>query len=1020
MSKKIASIILFIIISQGAFTQESRDYLSDDELYTHAMSLFDHQLYPSAYEVFYQLLTEESVQIIPNEQRINTELYQALSATFSGKDNGIALVNQFINKYPEHPNTSLAHLELGKYYFNNKQFTNASLELQKINPDALTDEQLIDYHMSLGYTQFIQKKFSEAERHLNAVAMHQSEYKNQAIYYLGLSQYFQKKYDLAKQNLKRVEQDPKYQSEIPSYYARILFEEGNYGEIISYLEPRMSSSLQQNVELNQILGQSYFNLEQYEQALPYLERYSKARNSQSPEALYQLAYTQYKLSKYSDAIKNFEQLNILDNELGQYSLYALGESYIKVRDNEKALRAFSRASKLNYNATIQETSRFIEAKLSYELGRNNDAIQLMQQFRTDYPRSKYKQEADELLVELFLTSTNYKEALNLLQSMRNRSQQMNEAYQKVAYYRAVELYNSGDMVSAKPLFDLVIEQSIDPRYTALANYWLGEMAYEYSRYPIALDYMQKFLSSSVQKPEQYIAQANYTVGYSLYNQDQFTQSIAYFSKVPNQQPGFGTDASLRLADAYFMEKNYSQATQAYKAAFTGSPNQQEYASYQIAILKGLQGQNQDKLSDLKSIYTTKPNSAYADDALFQEGRVYSNQEQYAQAKSSFRRLIQNYPNSELVKQSYNEMGLIDFNQSNYEEALQSYEYVVENYPNTDEASSAIQSIKEIYIQQGRADSFIKYANKVGGIKISDTEEEQILYLAAETPFKNGDCATASSGFSKYLNKFPNGFYSANAHFYRGECLSQTGKTKEAILEFEQVVNAPENKFQERSLIRIARYFFLSGQYDDAITAYLSLQKLSGNSSIYEDEVLIGLMQSYNKTNNRKEAVPYANKVLQLSEIEAPIQAEAKFIQGWHEVNQSSYEAGQQLLTASLPSLVNPYGAEARYLLAKIFYEQNQYNQSIEAAYRVSEESPSEDDWVAKSFLLIGLNYKELGELFQAKATFQSVLENYSGTDQSIMNMAKQYVREIEELEESKSTISTPSDTENNQLQLKEE
>jgi len=995
--------------------QESRDYFSPLEKYKYAQNLYDKQLYPAAYDVFTEIIDEEqeNLSLFPSEEMINAKLYRALSATLSDQQIGIPLVVQFMDDYPAHPNRSVAHLELGKYYANNRQFNQALEQFEQVNTSALTENQLLDFNMNAGYTYFIRKRFRQAESFLQAAANIPSPTQDDAIYYLGLSQYFQEDYDKALRNLQRVENHPEYGSEIPFYFARILFEQKKYEEVLAYKDRS------DEPEFLQIVGQSYFNLERYQEALPYLESYSKNAKNQSPEALYQLAYTQYQLGQYQKAIKNFEQLNIVNNELGQYALYALAESYLEVRDKEKALQAFSRASKMRFNTEIQEEASFATAKLSYELGRNNDATQLMQQFIESYPRSTYRREADEYLVDLFLTSTNYQDALNILERMDNRSAKMNEAYQKVAYLRAVERYQAGDYGESKILLDKVITNNQDARYTALANYWLGEMAYEYGRYPLALNYLKKFKSSPIQKPEQYISQANYSMGYAHYKQKQYQQAVSQFSSVSGNSP-FSTDATLRLADSHFVLKNYAAAATAYRAVSRGSSSEQDYARFQTAILQGLQGNRTAKSTQLQQLYTTSPNSAYADDALFEHGRMALTQENYNQAESRFTQLLQKYPNSEKVKEAYNQLGLLNFNQANYNEALKYYDRVVRNYANSDEAASALQAIQEIYIQQGNPDGYFAYLKTVDGVSVSSGEQERITYVAAETQFKNGNCDAAITGFTNYLQTYARGFYAVNAHFYRGECLNQSGNQEAAVSDFESVIGFPSNKFTERSLIRVARYQFRAGNYDQAVTAFKRIESTTGSTnSIYTEEVNIGLMQAYNRLEQRNNAYQYAEKVLRQTQVDASISNEAEFLQAMKQFETGDGSSAYNALDRVAAKMRDQWGAEARYSMALILYRQMQYERSTDAAYRVADETPAEDDWVARAFILVARNYQGQDEIFQAKATVESVIENYSGTDQSIIREANNLLEELKRIEAQNSNL-LPQNSPTNELKLKED
>lgn len=1013
---------LFFVVANYAQAQETRDYLSNHEQYVEAVQLYKVSNYPAAYHLFGNFLDlkKQQISVFPNEKQINARLYQSLAAIYSGKQNGITMVEDFLNDYPNHPNTSEAQLQVASYLFKNRNFNSALTQLQKIDQTTLSKEQLDLYNVSIGYTYFIKKKFRKAESHLSKVAKGNSIHKPEAKYYLALSHFFQKEYKKALKGFNELMVYKRYSSDVPLFKAQILFNQGKYQEVIDYVEPLLNDkAIQGSAEINQVLGQSYYNLQQYQKALPFLEEYSKRAKGQSPEAQYQLATTQYQLRDYQKAVKSFEKLNIVDDEIGQHALYAMADTHLKLGLKEKAKNGFSRAGKMEYNSVIQEIALFNEAKLSYELGRNSEALSLTKQFIDDYPNSKFKTEADEILVDLFLTSNNYKDAYSILKSIKSRSSKLKEAYQKVAYFRAVEFYNNDDYKQAKPLFDEVISHPIDARYVALANYWLGEMAYEVNRYQLSLDYLKKFINASIQKPQQYIDQANYTVGYAYYKQKNYKNALSHFQKVQGQSQ-FYLDAKLRLADSQFALRKLTSAKQNYELVAKSNQIESDYANYQVAILKGLNGQTAEKVSMLRSIFTNNTKSAYADDALFEYGRVFVTQENYPSAKQSFLTLLKEYPKSGQIANTYSQLGLIEYNQKNYTTAIDYYDKVVKDYPNTEEASVALSTIQEIYIEMGQPDAYFAYLKNVKGVSIDDREQEKIIYQAAESQFKNADCEKATKGFTNYLSKYPSGVYAANAHFYSGECFNQTGQADEAIQQYKLVTQLQTNKFTERSLIRVARYYYRNKQWQNSADTFSKLLTLQNNAeSIYKDEVNIGLMQCYNQLRLWNKALPFAEYVLTKQRLNTLLFAEATFVLGVNQYLESDYLNARSSFNQVVSKSTNTFGAESRYLLAKMLYNEALYKKSIEAAYKVSDETPSEDDFVAKSFILIADNYVKLNELFQAKATLDSVLENYTGGDSSILVEAKRKRDEIENQQKSKSNILNQSGELNNQLQLQD-
>ncbi|NJO01847.1 MAG: tetratricopeptide repeat protein [Bacteroidia bacterium] len=68
------------------------------------------------------------------------------------------------------------------------------------------------------------------------------------------------------------------------------------------------------------------------------------------------------------------------------------------------------------------------------------------------------------------------------------------------------------------------------------------------------------------------------------------------------------------------------------------------------------------------------------------------------------------------------------------------------------------------------------------------------------------------------------------------------------------------------------------------------------------------------------------------------------------------------------------GAEAQYLLAEIYYRQKKHQQSLETLFDLNKRYTNYEKWRGRSFLLIADNYIAMDEIFQARATLQSLID----------------------------------------------
>jgi tetratricopeptide (TPR) repeat protein len=70
-----------------------------------------------------------------------------------------------------------------------------------------------------------------------------------------------------------------------------------------------------------------------------------------------------------------------------------------------------------------------------------------------------------------------------------------------------------------------------------------------------------------------------------------------------------------------------------------------------------------------------------------------------------------------------------------------------------------------------------------------------------------------------------------------------------------------------------------------------------------------------------------------------------------------------------------WGAEARYEIANCQFSLGNYKLAEKAALVTIKETGSYDEWVTKSYILLGDNFIQQKDYFNAKATYESVAKN---------------------------------------------
>jgi len=975
--RKLLIVFLILFTYAQALAQETKYYSDPEKKFLDAKELFSKEKYGAARDLFQSIVKESgsySMNVLDASQ-----YYLALCAFELFHADAEPLLRYYIQFYPLSVYTKHAYFVLGNYYFRTKLYKYASDAYDKTDVLQLTNEEITEYYFRNGYSKLIKKDYNAASKNFKEVLDVESKYQTAANFYYAHLAYANNNLNTALSSFQKLSDSETFGPLIPYYIVQIYFELGKYDSLVKYAEPKLKvSGVHNKTEIMRIVAESYFRLKNYDLALERFDEYQKAVPVLSRDDKYALGFLYYRKQKYDEAVALLEQVVGVDDKLSQYAYYHLADSYLKQGKKQNARNAFQSASIFSFDDNIKENALFSYAKISYELGFHSVAVSSMRDFQSFYPNSTLKHEASEVIANAYLSTRNYKEALETLEEIKDKSPTAKKAYQKVAYYRAVELYNDGNKDKSIGLFERAIINDVDQDIRAQAIYWKAEVLYAQEKFDAALKQFRIFLFNPGSVRLSYFNRANYCIAYCHFKLEDYAEAQTWFRKYVKTKDQTETskynDALIRIGDAQFILKNYDQAFDFYQQAVAAKASGSDYCIFQNGIINGIQKKLQDKIQAMNKIITQYPSSAYLDDAIFEKGNTLLVLGKENDAQKEFLRIINEHPNSSYHKKALLKMALAYYNSDDNSNALKYYKQVVEKYPGTSEAMEALTGIKNIYIEQGNPQAYFDYAQNIPNANVSMGAQDSITYEAAEQSYLSQN-ANAASDLQNYINKFPNGIFILNAMFYKAELDFSNKNYTQALSGYEAIASKSKNLFTERSLLKAAYIHVLNNNCQAAIGHYLKLE-LAADYFENLQSAQQGLMLCYYNTNNCEQSRVYANKLINNGKTPKELINEAQLYTGRCALKTSDWMNADKAFK-TLAKLNSVIGAEAMYQIAYIQYELKNYKESQKKAYELINQLPSYDYWIAKAFILLADNYVALKDNFQAKHTLQSVIDNYN-------------------------------------------
>ena len=990
----------FFIIAAAASAQKSDIYTHESKDFNKAVSLFRGQQYASAQLIFNKVAETAATE----ELKSDCAYYAANCAIRTNQSNADELMEKFVSDYPTSVKQNQAYIEVAHYHFNQGNYPQALQWFDKVDERSLSRKDQDQFNFQKGYSFFNAKNKKEATTYLNKV-VNSAEYGSQAKYYLGFMAYEGDDYTQATKYFDEVSGEEKYKEKLSYYQADMNFKLGNFQKAIDLGQKAMSkSNPSEKSELNKIIGESYFNLKKYDTAIPFLVAYKGKKGKWSNTDYYQLGYAYYKQKDYENAISQFNKIIGGKDSVAQNAYYHLGESYLNTNKKQQALNAFKNASEMDYDLAIQEDANLNYAKLSYEIGNSYQSVpSILQGFLNKYPNNTSKSEIEKLVIDSYISSKNYKEALVLLE--KSKSPENKVAYQKVLFYRGLELYTDGKYDDALKMFAKATTEQKDPVFSTRAIFWKGETEYILNDYREALLSYKQFAGSAQASKTPEYKNYNYNIAYSYFKLKEYDQAGNYFQTQIEKAPADKVrlnDSYLRLADCRFVTSKYSQAIDAYNKVIESKSVDADYAYFQKAISYGFMSKNDKKIEELNNFIQLYPKSEYRDDALFELANTYVAENKNDLAIKTYERLNVEFKKSSFTSRALLRQGLIYYNTDKNDQALLKFKKVAADFPRTPEALEAVATARLIYVDSGRVDEYANWVRTLDFVSVTNAELDNDTYEAAEKQFQQNNSKQAIAGFSNYISQFPQGIHALKANYYLAQSYFTEGSETKSIPNYEFVVAQSRNEFTEQSLSRLAQIFLKNKQTEKAIPVLL---RLDNEADVAQNKMYAqsNLMKSYYELKDYPNSVLYAEKVLTNPKTDDKIKSDAQII-----IARSAIEAGDEakakVAYAKLMTIAKgELAAEALYYDAYFKNKEGNYEASNDAVQKLAKNYSSYKYFGAKGLVLMAKNFYGLKDSFQATYILENVIKNFTDYPEVVAD-AKTTLEKIK-AEESKTNSS---------------
>lgn len=1001
IKKSILILIFPLVVISQVVSQVSFSGSDLGSEFNRGMDLFNKEKYAPAIKLFDSYAkNDEGASIIKKDE---AEYYAAVSALKLFNPDSEYRMLLFISTHPESPKINEARLALGDYFYQNRSYRKAAAYYETVERQDLATEKIPEYYFRYGYSLYVRGDREKALTMFSEIKDIDTEYTAPALYYYSHIVYEQKMYQTALDGFMKLKDDETFGPIVPFYIAQILYFNKDYNGLLEIAPDLLKSAPKDRaVELYRFIGDAYYKQGNYKEALPYLEQYAAVAKISEREDKYELGFCYYMTGDMDKAIKVLLETGARSDELSQNIWFVLGDCYLQIGDKKRAQFAFGQAAKLDFDKKLKEESLFNFAKLTYETSSSpfGEAIAAFQEYIELYPGSNKIEEAYNYLVATFTEIRNYQAALTALDKIRNKDSRLEEAYQRVAFFRGLELFKNMEIAQSIILFDKSLKyEKYNREFMARAIYWRGEANYRLGQYQEARNDYEAFMGIPGASQLQEYELVRYNLGYALFNLKDYTGALSHFrsfeAAAGNVKPEILNDTKTRIADCYFITTNYPQAISYYNKIIDYGKTDADYAMFQKGFCLGLTNDQKGKIEVLTSLISKYPSSSFIPNAIFERGRAYQVLEDYRHGEADFINVIANYQTSPFVPRAIVQLGLLYYNQGENEKSVAQFKKVIENYKSTPEARYALTGLKNTYVDMNDVESYFAYVKTLGYGDVNMAEKDSLLYASGENLYIAGNCDKASDLFRNYLKEFQYGSFRLNAQFYLAECLNSKGNREEALGLYREVIKTPNNQFMEQSLVTASSILFDMEEFQEAFELYLRLEKISETA---ENKLIAlrGELRSSYQEGDAQKSIQAANKITSALNMPEELVREAIFIRAKARYSLNEFDEAMVDFRKTANEIASIEGAESKYRVAEILFMKGSTDESEKIVTQFIDQNSPHQYWMAKTFLLLADISIKKGDTLQARATLQSLSEYYTITNDGILEEVKTRLASLDE------------------------
>jgi len=510
-----------------------------------------------------------------------------------------------------------------------------------------------------------------------------------------------------------------------------------------------------------------------------------------------------------------------DSEWAPKALYARGRLYLTENKFDASSDAFELLKERYPNDDITRRIGTALGESYYQQGKYEMAIEA---FKNALPHldEELTSKAVYLIAESYNYLNQFDQASTYYLQYINRNKGTDKV--RIAHYGLGWIYHKQQIYHwAAEAFQKAADGSDELARKAL--YYKAVNEKMGSRYDKAIETFRKF--GNKYKEGLWVEEGYYEWAVTAYEMGIYSEAIEVLLDLvrSGQAESFSGKIYTLLGEAYFANKEYSRALQAFETAEKMTdidPGVKRQARFQKAwVLYRNQAYKQAQ-PIFEDLYRTDSGTGIGRESLFWSADCHFQINNYGPASNQFAEFVRKYPDHELTGAARYSLGWSYFKMGNYENAVGPLMDFLNEYDPPEIALYPYDTdtklrIGDAYYALGDYDEAINYYNKAIG---AEPGGDYAMFQVANSYYRADQTYEAVTTFRRMLRIYPYSRLREQAQYNIAYIYLNTGNYTQAINEFQTVIQKyPNTSWAARSQYNIGDAYYNAGEYDRAVDAY---------------------------------------------------------------------------------------------------------------------------------------------------------------------------------------------------------